>query len=264
MTKETVKCYIRSLSLYKAPGIDGIPNIVLQCMADIISPHLSDIYMAALKRGWYFGGWQKSITCVLQKPGKPSYKMPKAYRPIALLSIIDKLLLATVAADIFRLIEKHSLLPKTHFGGQQGMTTTDTLHYLAEHIKSVWRKEKVVMVLFLDIEAAFHNAVIECLIHNMHKRCLSKVYVQLVQNMLTGRTTRLKFDDFMSKSIDINNGIEQGCPLSMSLYIVYNTDLIELANSNNKDTLGYIDDIGLYLETTLFKKMVKMTEDIME
>ncbi|KJA13046.1 hypothetical protein HYPSUDRAFT_115913, partial [Hypholoma sublateritium FD-334 SS-4] len=52
----------------------------------------------------------------------------------------------------------------------------------------------------------------------------------------------LKFDDYVSELIWITNGIGQGDPLSMILYIIYNADLLELAEGPNEESLGFVDD----------------------
>lgn len=109
--------HIHNLSPYKAPGLDSIPNIALQMAADTITPTLAQIFNAVIENGWYHQGWKDSITCILKKPGKPDYQATKAYQPIALLSTTAKLLSAIITEDISRLIETHSILPTTHFGG---------------------------------------------------------------------------------------------------------------------------------------------------
>ena len=65
----------------------------------------------------YYEPWKHFTTVVLRKPGKPDYEIPKAYRPIALLCTLAKVLTAIVAEDMSRLVEKHQLVPMTHFGG---------------------------------------------------------------------------------------------------------------------------------------------------
>jgi hypothetical protein len=58
----------------------------------------------------------------------------------------------------------------------------------------------------------------------------------------------MKFDDFLSDLIHIINGIGQGDPLSMILYIIYNADLLEIAYSPNEESLGFIDNILAMVE----------------
>jgi hypothetical protein len=51
---------------------------------------------------------------VLQKPGKPlaTYRTPISYRPIALLSIIRKVIEAIVVKKVIKVAEVNNLLPK--------------------------------------------------------------------------------------------------------------------------------------------------------
>jgi hypothetical protein len=140
-------------------------------------------------------------------------------------------------------LERHQLLPATHFGGRPGRSTTDSLHLLEETIKNAWRTKKVASVLFLDIEGAFHNAVTDRLLHNMKNRRLPAAMIDFTEQVLTGRQTRLIFDDFKSDWFPVTNGIGQGDPLSMILYIIYNADLIDVAKGRGKQesTLAFID-----------------------
>jgi hypothetical protein len=183
---------------------------------------------------------------VLRKPGKPNYEVAKAYRPVVLLSTLAKVLTAIVAEDIGRLAELHQLLPKNHFGGRPGRSTTDAIHYLVQRIKEVWRKNKVVSILFLNVAGAFPNAVTKRLVRNLRNRRIPETYIRFIEQLLTGRRTKLKFDDFVSEFIEIANGIGQGDPLSMILYIIYNSDLLEIIENEEKgDAVGFVDDIAL-------------------
>lgn len=103
----------------------------------------------------------------------------------------------------------------------------DAIHLLTHKIKAAWRKGQVVSVLLLDIEGAFPNAVPECLLHNMKKRCIPDAYIQFTKCQLEDRKTKLSFDDFTSEWLAIDNSAGQGDPASMFDYLIYNTDLID-------------------------------------
>ena len=266
ITKLQIKNQVQRLSPYKAYGSNSIANMVLQRCLDLIILHLLHIFQATLKLGTYYGLWKESITVVLRKPGKPNYEISKAYRPIILLSTITKVLTAIVAMEITCLIEQHQLLSKTHFGGRPGCTTSDAIHYLVHHIKDTWRRGKVVSILFLDIKGAFPNTVTKRLIHNLKRRRISNIYITFITNLLTERHTKLKFNDFISELINILNGIGQGDPLSMILYIFYNTDLLKIIGNEEEDALGYVDDITLVatgndLEETTKRLKCMMTKE---
>lgn len=264
ITKDQVRRHISRLSPFKAPGPDGIPNIVLQKAVDHIIEYLVHIYRAILTLEVYYNGWREFTTVVLRKPGKSNYEIPKAYRPIALLNTMAKVLTAIVAEDTTRMVERHHLLPENHFGGRPGRTTTDAVHLLVHKIKDAWRRDKVVSVLFLDVEGAFPNAVTDRVIHNLRKRSIPTAYVNFVKTILEGRTTKLRFDDFISITIAIANGIGQGDPMSMLIYILYNAELLEICRQAKESAIGYVDDGLLVAEGADFKETTRTLVNIME
>lgn len=167
VTQEQIRIQLCKLKPYKVPGPDGIPNIVLTKCADVIVERLFHIFSAMLEKGLIYKPWKEFNMVVLCKPGKPSYSTPKAYRPIALLNTMWKVITAIIANHITFYMEKHQLLPATHFGGCPGCTTTDAIHLLMNEVKAAWRKQNMVSVLFLDIKGAFPNVNLSRLVHNL-------------------------------------------------------------------------------------------------
>ena len=175
-----------------------------------------------------------------------------------------KVLTSIVAENLSRIVEEHHILPKTHFGGRPGRSTADAVHLLVDKVCTAWRSNKVASVLFLDVEGAFPNAVTSRLIHNLRRRRIPTVIVNFVKQLLTGRKTRLKFDDFISGIINITNGIGQGDPLSMLLYILYNADMLDIPdNPLVEDAIGYVDDIALIATGTDFEETTQRLTDMM-
>ena len=242
LTKEQILHHISKLKLYKAPGPNSIPNIILSKCSNLLIDRLCHIYRAILDNGLYYVPWKEFHMVVLHKPGKPHNDTPKAYCPIALLCMMWKVLTATVAEQITYYTENHNLLPAHHFGGRPGHTTTDVVHLLMHWIKSEWRRGNVTSVLFLDVEGAFPNAVPAILVHNLRKRKILQKYINFVAGMLEGRTTHLKFDDFTSDPINIDNRIGQGDLLSMVLYQYYNADILNIPTQPEESAIAYIDN----------------------
>jgi len=228
-TRSQIRLATGKLSAHKAPGPDGIPNVVLKKSIDLIINHLYFIYRAIFELNVYPSEWRVSTTVVLRKPGKPSYEEPKAYRPIALLNTIGKLFSSIVADDLSHFCESREVFPRNQFGGRPTRSTSDSMLLLTHSIKEKWRQKKVASVLFLDVQGAFPNVVKEVLIHNMKLRAVPAKYTRLVELMLSGRKTRLSFDDYASELIAIDNGNNQGCPLSMIFYTFYNVGLLEIS-----------------------------------
>ena len=247
LTEARLHRQISRLHPFKVPGEDGIPNVVLKETVDLILLHLIQIFRAVFKLDTYSDHWHMWNTIVLRKPRKARYDVPKAYQPIALMNTISKLLSAIVVEDMTHMCEKHCLLLDTHFGGRPGKNTSDAMQYLINKVKGAWRWHKVAAVLFLDIKGAFPNAITERLLHNLRTRQLPEPYMRFIECMLTNRHTRLRFDRFTSDWVAIDNGIVQGDPLSMLLYLFYNADLIT-APKKEEAIITYVDDTSYYAE----------------
>jgi hypothetical protein len=121
----------------------------------------------------------------------------------------------------------------------------------------------VASVLFLDIKGAFPNAVPEKLVQNMRQRGVPLKIINLTASMLTGRETRLRFDDHTTNPITINNGIGQGDLLSMGLYQYYNVDLLDIPAEPNQLAIAYVDDTILFASGSTFEEMHENIADMM-
>jgi hypothetical protein len=90
---------IQRSASYKAPGPDGIPNAALKKAIEIQSllTFLTHLFNECLQLGYCPNHFRESTTVILRKPGKPDYTIPKAYRPITLLSTLGKALESVLA-----------------------------------------------------------------------------------------------------------------------------------------------------------------------
>ena len=100
------------------------------------------------------------------------------------------------------------------------------------------------MALFLDVKGAFPSVSIERLIHDLRMKGIPVEYTSWLRRKLTGRHTTISFDDFTSEPFEILDDCDQGCPLSVILYLFYNSGLLEVASAANKELApGFIDDV---------------------
>lgn len=237
---DTCKC----LKEFNSPGPDGIPNEVYSHCADILIPFLGRLYRATFDLEYYPDAWKESITVVLCKPGHTDYSLAKSYRPIALMNCMGKILSSCITDVLEFNSEQLGLLPNHHFSSHAGHTMTDSLHLITKTVHNAWCNGKVASILFLDVKAAFPSAIPECLFHRMCKLGIPTAIVNWLHCKLKGRCMYLKFDDFISDLFEILNGINQGCPLSVILYKIYNTLLLNPSKAlKNLDAVAYIDDV---------------------
>ena len=234
---------------YKAPGISGIPNVILQRLVHQLTPALSRLFNKCYNIGYCPQAFRNSITIVLKKPesGNPEeprdYHEAKSYRPIALLETLGKALESIIARKMTYIAEKHGLLPEGHMGGRRCRSTEHAIHALVEKIITAWNKGKIVSALFLDVSGAFDNVSHARLIHNLKKRRVDHRVGRWVESFFKDRTTTIKSNEACMENVNINTGIPQGSPLSPILYLFYNADLMEIGKKHKcMLATGFIDD----------------------
>ncbi|PSR72425.1 hypothetical protein PHLCEN_2v11706 [Hermanssonia centrifuga] len=264
ITRDLIREVIKKLKQYKAPGIDDFPNEVFIWCEDILVPILYYLFRATYELGFYPDLWKVLHTLVLRKPQRKDYTMPNAFRPIALLVCIAKILSACMARIPAIQTEKLSLLSNNHFLGRMGRTTTDSLHYITTTVKNAWRTHKVASILFLDVKAAFPSINPERLLYILRRKGIPKGIVDWLRLKMTDRRTVLCFDDFQSEQFLVESGLEQGCPLSVILYQYYNSDLLDLARKREGETAtGNIDDVAIVAVADSFKRTHEILRSFM-
>ena len=72
---------------------------------------------------------------------------------------VGKTVSAVMTDVLVYLTVRHNLLQAKCFGGLLGHTMTDSLLYLINNIKNMWRQQQVATIVFLDIASAFPNAI---------------------------------------------------------------------------------------------------------
>lgn len=247
ITEQELREAIHKTKPGKAPGPDDIPNQIVRAAEEQLTPLLLPIFNACLEQGVHPEAWKTAITVSLRKAGKPDYSAPKAYRPIALLSTLGKVLESIIAQRLAYWAEEHQLLPPGHVGGRRALGVEHALHLMLERIHAAFTKEGLVATLLsLDATGAFDYVNRQRLIHNLKMRRIPIWVVNWLASFLQGRKTVIKMPEYTSQIFEVLFGIPQGSPLSPILYIFYNAGLIEITNvpSKNITSVGYIDDVN--------------------
>jgi Reverse transcriptase (RNA-dependent DNA polymerase) len=251
----------------KAPGPDQIPNSVLKAIKDWLVPRLVTIFNASLRLGYHPRSWKRAITLALRKPRKGNYSFLKAYRPIALLNTMGKLLETVIARRLSQLAETYDLLPRKQMGARPGRSAETALQLITEQVHEIWNLPGpllVATILSLDISGAFDHVSHERLAHNLRKRRIPLWIVSWVSSFVTDRTTTIKVAEGESELLNVNTGIPQGSPISPILFLFFISDLLSTVDNEalRVSGNGFVDDINILTYGASTERNCKILEEI--
>ena len=146
---DEVKLLINQLNISKASGPNGIPTKILQMISNIVCTPLSKIFNISVLTGTH----PEKLKLVNAIPvfKKGSRLLVSNYRPISLLSNLNKVFEKIVYKRIYSFIEDNECLYSLQFGFRSKHSTTHALIHITENIRSALDKNEVSCGIFVDL-----------------------------------------------------------------------------------------------------------------
>ncbi|MBW0500971.1 hypothetical protein O181_040686 [Austropuccinia psidii MF-1] len=138
---------------------------------------------------------------------------------------------------------------------------------LSTWIHHKWREKKLIVGAFLDVKSAYPTVYRERLIHSLRIKSFPPYLYLIIDSFLANRSTKIWLDKYTLQEFKIPNGLPQGSPLLVTLYLLYNSNLlIPGPPSLVKEaiSLAYVDDVTHLLAETSLKKGLKQLEKALQ
>lgn len=228
-----------------APGLDGFAySFIVKASKGAQSYFLSLINFYFLQ-GYCPDSWKEQIVLPLLKPDKDA-SCASSYRPIALSSVLCKIMehLLKIRLDWF--VESNGILPDCQHGFRKGRSCSDSHSILYTDIRIAFSRQEHVVSAFLDIKAAYDSVIISVLRSKLLRLNIPDRLVHFICNMLSPRKINLKIDGKIVSNRVIHRGLPQGSVLSPILFNLYTCDLLSSVQAPCQ-VLQYADDICMYI-----------------
>lgn len=226
------------------PGHDGITYSFISKAGEPFQKYLLDLYNCILLLGYPPPSWKRQLIMPILKPSKDPND-PRSYRPIALSSVVTKILEHLVKNRLEWFLESRDLLGASQFGFRKGKSTIDSLGIFTSDIRLSFTQGASVVAAFLDVEGAYDNVRLPILRQKFRKLNVPLRLATLIGNLLSERQITFRGKDSgVCPSRLIWRGLPQGSVLSPMLYNIYTHDL-ELSVTGCQ-VLQYADDILIY------------------
>jgi len=167
------------------------------------------------------------------------------YRPISLLSPINKIFEKLIYSRLYTYLEQNSMLSSHQYGFRMGLSTTLPIYDTQENILENLEKGFITCTIFCDLSKAF-----DTIDHNVLLWKLDNFFgirgspLKLLASYLHGRQQYIVIDRCTSDTLNITQGVPQGSSLGPLLFALYINDL--LSTTKLTHTL-FADDTVLFI-----------------
>ncbi|GBL86271.1 putative RNA-directed DNA polymerase from transposon BS [Araneus ventricosus] len=231
----------------KSPGPDGLHGRMIEHLGPVGRQILLDIFNLSWRDGRLPRDWKRAIIIPIKKPGKEAGS-PESYRPIALTSIICKIMERMILARLKYFLDLNDLLDGAQYGFRRGHGTTDQVLYMCQKIRDAQNNKPTnhSIAVFLDLSKAFDRVWKHKLIIKLHEYGrINGRALAWIHDFLGRRAIRVKYNNTLSDSYKISQGVPQGSVLTPILFAIYLTGIEELLTRRCEVGI-FADDIVLW------------------
>ena len=250
---EEVELLINLLSVSKASGPNGIPTNILQMISKEISPALSKVFNIAVQTGTH--PERLKLVNVIPIFKKGSRLLVSNYRPISLLSNLNKIFEKLMYRRMYDFIEKNNVLYSLQYGFRAKHSTTHALISITEKIRSALDGNKVSCGIFVDLQKAFDTVNHEILLKKLYHYGFRGIVNDWFRSYLNDRKQKVGLNGFESDIKTLRHGVPQGSVLGPILFLLYINDLHNCIQHCH--TYHFADDTNLLNISDNYKTLQK-------
>ena len=250
---------IKSLKNTNSLGPDNFPTKFIKLSASLIAPALVKIFNLSIKTGVYPDTLKAAKVIPIFKKGDPT--SVNNYRPISVLSPINKIFEKILYARLIKYIDKSKLLYKYQYGFRKNHSTEHALIELCDQIRLSMGQGQMTCGIFIDLSKAFDTVNHQILLDKLDHYGIRGHALELFKSYLSNRKQYVNIEKCKSQTRPISCGVPQGSVLGPLFFLLFINDLPKCC-STGKVRL-FADDTTIFFHTNSIDDIISTGKVIM-
>ena len=238
----------------KACGPNSIPCKIMVIIKDTIAEPLAEILNLSFTTGIYIDKLKISRVIPIYKEKGDKF-LSENYRPISLLSNINKIYEKVMHNRLYSFLEEQGSIYENQFGFRKNHSTTHALIDLTENIRKAIDNNQFACGIFIDLQKAFDTVDHTILLKKLEHYGIRGVANDWFRSYLTNRKQYVSILGSESQPSIIEFGVPQGSVLGPLLFLLYINDLHKAIKYSK--TRHFADDTNILIHNNSLKQVKK-------
>ena len=215
-TEEEIMQAIGRLKCGRAGGKSGIlPEMVKGCGGEMMD-HIIDLFATVWREEEVPQDWRDALLVPIPKKG--DLTQCDNWRGISLLDCVGKVFAKVIQTRLQKVVE--DVLPDSQCGFRAGRGCSDMI-FCARQLMEKAREHNTKLYLFVDLRKAYDSVPRQTLWAVLRKYGIPPPLVNIIQSLHDGMKAEVTVNGATTDSIDVTNGLRQGCTIAPTLFNLY-------------------------------------------
>jgi len=238
---QEIEAIIKDFDSSKGVGPNSIPPKILKQISNLISIPLAAIFNKSFRTGVFPGLLKISKINPIHK--KDSKLLISNYRPISLLSNLNKILEKLMFKRLYSFLEQYKCIYDLQFGFRENHSTNHAIISIIQKIQEAIKDNKFAIGVFIDLQKAFDTVNHSILLDKLNHYGISGISNTWFKSYLSDRQQFVAIDGENSDLTTTEHGVPQGSVLGPLLFLIYINDLHQCIQ--NSTSFHFADDTNL-------------------